>query len=231
VNNLRVYAPKIYEDIIEMLALLDAESRQFSILDAEILKVKNNQYVSTADETGIKLFEQILGITADTDADSLEFRKQRVINRFSTTESPTAKSLRNQLDILLGKNNYEIDFVYSDYQINLITHIGVRGGVEELLKTLVIIVSANILTNVQNILAGGNQAIINVGSALDLAAEYVLSCDVNLQFSINAQPRLAQATDLSVDYMLSSDVVINTTVQADRKLATTVDAGTIYEIQ
>ena len=230
-NNLRVYAPKIYQDVIEMLELLDAESSQLNILDIEIDKIKKNQYVSTADETGVAMFEKILDITADTSAETLEFRKQRVINRFSTVESPTTKSLRNQLDILLGKNNYEISFDYDNYEMLLICHIGVRGGVDELLKTLIIVMPANILTDVQNILSGGNQALYYVASAMDLAKEYTLSCDVILSYSVQADEKIAQATDTAADYLLSSDVVLNTTVQADAKKASTVDLGTIYEIQ
>lgn len=230
-NNLRVYAPKIYQDVLEMLALLDAESSQFSILGTEIDRIKKNQYVSTADETGIVMFEQILGIAADPSAESPDFRRQRVINRFSTVESPTTKSLRNQLDVLLGKNNYEISFDYNNYEVLLICHIGQRGGIEELLKTLVVVMPANLLTDVQNILSGGNQALYYVASAMDLANEYTLSCDVILSYSVQSDEKIAQITDTAADYLLSSDVVLDTTVQADAKNASTVDVGTIYEIQ
>jgi hypothetical protein len=231
VNNLRTYAPKIYDGVVEMLALLNAETNQITILDTEIQTVKNNQYVSTATEAGVVMFEKILNITADPSAETLDFRKQRVINRFSTVESPTAKSFRNQLDALLGKNNYELGFVYADYELDLTTHIGERGGVDELMKTLIIVVPANMLVVVNNILYGDSANTFYRAQVLDAFMEYTLSADFNLTYSAQATEIIAQAADVSKDYLLSSDVTLIETMQADTKMNSVVDAGTVYEIQ
>jgi hypothetical protein len=231
VNNLRTYAPKIYDGVVEMLALLDAETNQITILDTEIQTVKNNQYVSTATEAGVAMFEKILNIAADPSTETLDFRKQRVINRFSTVESPTAKSFRNQLDVLLGKNNYELGFVYADYELDLTTHIGERGGVDELMKTLIIVVPANMLVIVNNILYGDGDDTFYRAQVLDAFMEYTLSSDFNLTYSAQATEIIAQAADVSKDYLLSSDVTLTETMQADTKMNSVVDAGTVYEIQ
>jgi hypothetical protein len=61
--------------------------------------------------------------------------------------------------------------------------------------------------------------------------EYTLSADFNLTYSAQATEIIAQAADVSKDYLLSSDVTLIETMQADTKINSVVDAGTVYEIQ
>lgn len=111
-NNLKIYLPKIYSSIDETDAILESEQINMEEAEVEIEKVKNNQYVTTADINGIQYFENLLGIKADPTIEDIAFRRARIINRFSTKPPFTFNYLKTKLDELIGVGKWtaEIDF-------------------------------------------------------------------------------------------------------------------------
>ena len=61
-SDLKQYLPWLYKDVVEMDALMDTEDSLFSKLMDEYIRGRNNQYILTADEYGIRIFEDIINI-------------------------------------------------------------------------------------------------------------------------------------------------------------------------
>lgn len=123
--NLKQYLPSIYEGVVETDALTVSEEKLFDELAARILEVEYNAFIVTAQEQGIKQYEDLLGIVnnpvettpeylnAESDEQrqqlklqELDSRRRRLLNRFAVTKVVTMQSLKNKLDSILGVGTY-----------------------------------------------------------------------------------------------------------------------------
>ena len=101
-SDLKQYLPWLYKDVVEMDALMDTEDSLFSKLMDEYIRGRDNQYILTADEYGIRIFEDIINIVPDPSTETLDFRRQRLINRFRTQPPFTFRWLQGKLDEIIG---------------------------------------------------------------------------------------------------------------------------------
>ena len=101
-SDLKQYLPWLYKDIVEMDALMDTEDSLFSKLMDEYIRGRDNQYILTADEYGIRIFEDIINIVSDPSTETLDFRRQRLINRFRTQPPFTFRWLQGKLNEIIG---------------------------------------------------------------------------------------------------------------------------------
>lgn len=101
-SDLKQYLPWLYKDIVEMNALTDTEDSLFNKLMDEYIRGRNNQYILTADEYGIRIFEDIINIVPDPSTETLDFRRQRLINRFRTQPPFTFRWLQGKLNEIIG---------------------------------------------------------------------------------------------------------------------------------
>lgn len=134
-SNLKTYLPSIYNEVEEMDVITNVEDELFDDLVNTLLNSKNNQFIITADSAGIARYEDILGISSTNDED-LEFRRQRVLNRFSTTQVFTKKSLQQKLDSILGVNNYTLNIDYTNYTLTIESSAENQGWYHEILVTI-----------------------------------------------------------------------------------------------
>lgn len=103
-DKLLSYLPEIYHEIVEVLELTDRSDEELARLYEALDRWFQDQFVLTSSEQAVKRREQQLGIKADPNAESLEFRKKRIINRYSTKPPFTIRYLQERMDYLLGKN-------------------------------------------------------------------------------------------------------------------------------
>lgn len=101
-SDLKQYLPWLYKDVVEMDALMDTEDSLFSELMDEYIRGRDNQYILTADEYGIRIFEDIINIVPDPSTETLEFRRQRLISRFRTQPPFTFRWLQGKLNEIIG---------------------------------------------------------------------------------------------------------------------------------
>lgn len=143
-NNLKEYLPSIYKDVQETDVITDIENELFSELATSILVGKNNEFILLANEDGIANYEQFLGIPL-TGTEDLEFRRQRVLNRFSTSQIFTKRNLIQKLDSLLGEGNYVLSIDYNNYTLTIESSANNQQWYEEILVTINSSKPANIL--------------------------------------------------------------------------------------
>lgn len=111
------YFPRYYEGILETDELIKVENDIWNNLYLLLNKAKNNQFIAYADEDGIYAYEQLFQIVANPETETLEERRFRLLNRIQTLSYYTMIYLRQKLDSLFGKNNYEIEMDYPNYTL------------------------------------------------------------------------------------------------------------------
>ena len=103
------YMPEYYDGVYEMEELLRAQGQALSANDKTQVLILDNQFVVTADETGVKAFEEQLGIVANPNA-TLEERKQQIILESAPPQPLTKNYLYASSTNLLGMSvRFEIN--------------------------------------------------------------------------------------------------------------------------
>lgn len=105
--DIKPYFPSLYNNILEIDNLVRVENDLFENINSEFDKAMRNEYVVTADKETIKRYETLLRIT-DGDDKELSFRRQRILNRLAMNMPFTIKALKQKLDELIGKGNYNV---------------------------------------------------------------------------------------------------------------------------
>ena len=111
------FVPHIYKDVTEMDALIHSEQKQLSFAQTEASQAFANTFVSTANYEGIEMFEMMLGIIADPTTESLEFRRQRVLNRITLAPPFTFRFLKKKLDDIIGKGAWNAYVDFNNYTL------------------------------------------------------------------------------------------------------------------
>lgn len=96
------YLPPILQDVKEMQVIMDMEDQQFDQLQGGINRFLDDQFVMSASLEAIRQRELELGIQANPSQESVDFRRKRIINRYSTKAPFTERYLQQQLDKLVG---------------------------------------------------------------------------------------------------------------------------------
>lgn len=108
-EDLLEYMPEFYDGVYEMEELLKAQGQALAANDTTQELILNNQFVVTADETGVKAFEEQLGIVAKPNA-TLEERKQQIILESAPPQPLTKNYLYVRLANLMGMSvRFEIN--------------------------------------------------------------------------------------------------------------------------
>ena len=111
------FVPHIYKDVTEMDAIIDAEQRQLSSAQTEASQAFANTFVLTANYEGVEMFEMMLGIISDPTTESLEFRRQRVLNRITLAPPFTFRFLKKKLDDIIGKGAWNAYVDFNNYTL------------------------------------------------------------------------------------------------------------------
>lgn len=134
-NNLEQYLPSYYDGILETDELMSTENVMFDDLQQNVDTMIMNQYIVTMNEDGCKYYEDIFGIIASVD-DTLEFRRQRIINRVSQTPPFTLPWLTMRLDAIIGVGKYTLNVEYGTYTITTEASAVTQGWAQEIAVTI-----------------------------------------------------------------------------------------------
>lgn len=118
-DSLAEYYPQVYDGVRETTELVKTEDELFCQAKCHLTGVWMNQFIKTADLTGIKQFEQIIGIVADPNTETEDFRRARLINRFSLMPPFTRLYLKQKIDELLKASGNTADW---DLHVNYNEH-------------------------------------------------------------------------------------------------------------
>ena len=85
------------------------------LLDQSLAKLERaqlNQFILTADEETISVYEKMFSILANPTTETLQFRRERILNRMSLQPPFTMRWLQNKLDEIIGVGKWS---AYVDY--------------------------------------------------------------------------------------------------------------------
>ena len=109
--------PPWYREVLDYQAICQAEQPVFQDIKMQMQAVLDNFFPQTMDVSAVEQWEDTLHILADPDSETLDFRRQRIINRISTKPPFTLQFLYNKLDELVGKGMWSVSIDYPGYTI------------------------------------------------------------------------------------------------------------------
>ena len=115
------YLPYWFRRILDFQEICKTESAQMEALAAAINAVADNFFVQTMDEGAVSTWEKIFGIVPNPQTETLDFRRQRVLNRVSMQPPFTLGFLYQKLDQIIGKGKYEIHVDYPNYTLYILS--------------------------------------------------------------------------------------------------------------
>lgn len=106
-DDLKFYLPDHLRNVRELRAIADTETPEFSKLTAAQRQMLNDQFVSTASESALRRYEQMLGIPR-TASDSMNDRRFKILSKLNNQLPYSMGWLGKKLDTLFGTGNYQI---------------------------------------------------------------------------------------------------------------------------
>lgn len=137
------YAPDLYIDNRDMLAVYNAQKSELTIYGQNINQAFLNNFVKYCDLDGIRRWEKIFNILADEINDSLEYRQARVLNKLVQQLPYTRIFLEQMLAGLFGEDKYTLQILNNTYIINIDIETSIDGLYEDTLRDIRNIVPAN----------------------------------------------------------------------------------------
>lgn len=108
INTLK-HLPEIYHTIREIQQITQTEDSEFIQLNDWNEKDRNDAFIMTASDKSLKIWEREIGIRADETNETTEFRRKRLINRYTLKPPFTMHWLEEQLKELMGDGFIRIE--------------------------------------------------------------------------------------------------------------------------
>lgn len=108
----RELLPSVYNGVLEISALSETDDVLLDQALAKLERTQLNQFILTADEETISVYEKMFSILANPTTETLQFRRERILNRMSLQPPFTMRWLQNKLDGIIGVGKWN---AYVDY--------------------------------------------------------------------------------------------------------------------
>lgn len=139
------YTPHIYKGFKEYETIIRVSDELLDDLEHAIDDLKANQFISSSTEEGIAEYESMLKIAANPATETLEFRRDRLVNRLSTMPPFTIRFLRNKLTEILGAGKFLVYVDYANYTIYVESSAENQVWFDEIMITMTNIKPANMI--------------------------------------------------------------------------------------
>ena len=104
--------PSVYNGVLEISVLSETDDVLLDQSLAKLERAQLNQFILTADEETISVYEKMFSILANPTTETLQFRRERILNRMSLQPPFTMRWLQNKLDGIIGVGKWN---AYVDY--------------------------------------------------------------------------------------------------------------------
>ncbi len=133
------YLPEYMREYKEMKEIIMSEEQEFRGLREESSSCVNNFFIETADEKGIKRFENMLGI-ASGDDESLDYRRFRLKAKFTQGRA----NIAGILDSILPEGGWNAEYDSGSYKLKVTLDLENKKYLEEVNEALDKAIPANI---------------------------------------------------------------------------------------
>ena len=180
--NLLSYWMPLLRQLKEFKEIANTEEPELRYILEAIDRTLNNMFIETADEYGIKRFENLVGIYPEEGA-SLETRRFNLLIKWNDKVPYTEKELYNRMISLCGSaDKFQITERYKDYAIDIATQLGVAGAFDAVATLLVDMLPCNMLLNLSNRIEAVKTSLLYFGVALCTAMVYQITNDINCEY-------------------------------------------------
>lgn len=228
VNTLSYWMP-ILQKIKEFQEIAKTEDVELNLLYAEAESVLKNMFIDSSDEYGVSRLEKIIGITPDTE-DTLEQRKFRILSRWNDRVPYTDRELYNRLLNLCGEGNFTILENYTEYELDIITVIGVVGGFDETCRILDLMLPCNLVVTISNVLNEIGSNLFNFGVGISTSMHYTVTNDLDSVYSVQMPLNEAMGVATASSRLVTNDLQVSNQITNDAVVSNVVSTGTIISI-
>ncbi len=141
------YWPELLQQLTELKEIAKGENPEIVELWENLDRALNNQFVLSSTIKGIERLEKILGIVANPQRDTLDFRKKRIINRYTTIPPFTIRYLQEKLDFLVGERKAIASIDIENFILSVEIAIQEASLFKEVERTVYMMKPANIVYN------------------------------------------------------------------------------------
>ncbi len=113
---LKKYLPEFISEVKEFQELDKTVSVEIDELRSKMNLLQDNQFIESANDKGLRRYEQMLGLSSNGD---LETRHFNILNKYNSTIPFTMMWLKNTLNTTLGKGNFLLDMNYRFYTLTI----------------------------------------------------------------------------------------------------------------
>jgi len=142
---IRQYWPDYYHAIIDFIELADTQDAELDTLAEAIEQLQDDRFVLTSGTAAVKRRETVLGIQANPAVETLDFRKLRIVNRYSTKPPFTVRVLQQQLDRLVGAGITTVSADVQQFVLDVTVDIDNAAVFRELQHTVETVKPANMV--------------------------------------------------------------------------------------
>ena len=142
------YAPDLYSNNSDMLAIYNAQSNEISRIKVSIKTEYLNNFVKTCNLDGIRRWEKIFNILADEINDTIEFRHARILNKIIQQPPYTKIYLSQMLDGLFGEDKYTLQVEENNYIIKIDIETEINGLFDDTIENIKLLIPANMILKV-----------------------------------------------------------------------------------
>nr|WP_302599707.1 putative phage tail protein [uncultured Cellulosilyticum sp.] len=126
---LKKYLPDFVSNIKEFQELDKTISLEVDELRNKLQQLQENQFIETANEEGLRKYEQLLNLSSTND---IELRRFNILNKYNSTIPFSIMWLRNTLNTTIGRGDFLMELDNSKYVLT----IGVVKNKEHLIDSL-----------------------------------------------------------------------------------------------
>lgn len=137
------YLPPVLQTVRELQVIIDAQDIEFQTAVDAADQLLDNLFIEHCDLDGIKRWENVVGIIANPETESLDFRRKRIINIYGTQLPYTVRRLGQKLDTIIGQNLWEIIVDNASYRLYIQSAEPNQMFMTELQKTIEKVKPAN----------------------------------------------------------------------------------------
>lgn len=99
--------PTWFKPVLEYIELMNIHGAEMDSIEGFMEQIYNNFFIQTADEATIAQWENYFGIIVNF-GDTLEFRRERILQKFDQTIPYTIFHLRKKMTELFGEDGYTL---------------------------------------------------------------------------------------------------------------------------
>lgn len=196
--NIIEHLPLFMQEYREIKEVMTAENPEFKLVIDESEIIKNNQFIISCDSDGIKRFEKILSLTA-AEQEPLQTRIARVLNRWNDTVPYTLEAFLEKLNTICGED-FTVTEKFTEYKIEIETHLDQYGAVDELEYLLQYIMPSNVEVVSRNNWYFDVLGKIGFAAGLVVVNYFELSNDFNESYTMNGAAKIGTGM---VDFRVS----------------------------